>query len=143
VHELSIAQSLIELIEAQIAADDSPGPVRVVSAQVRIGALSGVVASALQSVFGPAASGTIADGARLDLEAVPVTVWCPGCRVERELAAAVPMRCPVCRGRTPDVLRGRELELVSLEIVDDRVNVEPAVATAAYRAGAAAGPQEQ
>ena len=53
--------------------------------------------------------------AKLIIETVPVAVHCPICGVER----AVPfpeLRCPVCDTPTPEVLRGRELEVFALEI---------------------------
>jgi hydrogenase nickel incorporation protein HypA/HybF len=128
VHELSVAQSLIELIETQVRAEE-----RVVAARVRIGALSGVVPEALRSAFGPAAEGTCATGARFDIEWVPVTVWCEACAAEVQPHEMSRLCCPACGQRTPRVVRGRELELVSLEVVD----------AASNRGSAPEDPQEQ
>lgn len=90
-HELSIAQSLVEAVcdEAQRA-----GAVRVCRIKVRIGALSGVVTEALRFSFDMAAEGTLCTGAALDIEQVDVTVMCPACRQPRTPAEAWHLSCP-------------------------------------------------
>jgi hydrogenase nickel incorporation protein HypA/HybF len=127
VHEMSIAHDLVSLIESQV------NHVRVVAVRVRVGELSGVVPEALRAAFGPASAGTCADGARLDLEPVPISVWCDACNAEQHLPGPGRLCCPRCGGRTPRVLAGRELELHSLEIIDG----------ASDRSGSPADPQEQ
>jgi hydrogenase nickel incorporation protein HypA/HybF len=119
VHELSVAQSLVELIEAELAQHPACG--RVIGATLRIGELSGVVPAALASAFGPATAGTCIDGATLEILAVPVVIWCDACDCEQVLAPpAARLVCPACGKRASQVLRGRELELVSVEVVEDR-----------------------
>jgi hydrogenase nickel incorporation protein HypA/HybF len=66
-HELSIALALVELASEEA---QRLGAARVNALFVRLGARSGVVAEALQFSFDLAAEGTIADGARLELEPV-------------------------------------------------------------------------
>ena len=46
---------------------------------------------------------------------------CPQCREERQLPSLQHFRCPVCGTPTPDVVRGRELELTALEISENAV----------------------
>jgi len=113
VHELSIAQSLIE-----VACDTAQreGARRVTKLFTRIGALSGVVKEALQFSFAIAAEGTACEGAVLNVEDVQVTVMCPLCDGPRTLQGAYDFGCPVCGAPTPDILTGRELVLVSLEV---------------------------
>ena len=91
------------------------GDVRVEALHVRLGAWSGVVKDALLFSFDLAAEGTTIGGARLEIEEVPLVVRCPTCAAERELPS-VELRCPVCASPTPEIVRGRELELVSLEV---------------------------
>jgi hydrogenase nickel incorporation protein HypA/HybF len=62
VHELSIAMSLAELVEEQLAAE--PG-VAVTAVDIRIGTLSSIVPDALQFAWEPVAQGTRLQGARL------------------------------------------------------------------------------
>jgi hydrogenase nickel incorporation protein HypA/HybF len=112
-HELSIAMSLIEAACEEAARQ---GDVRVEALHLRLGALSGVVREALEFSFDLAAEGTAIAGARLQIEEIPVTVHCPRCGEERQLPSLQHFRCPVCNTPTPDVVRGRELELTALEI---------------------------
>ncbi len=106
------------LIDAACEEAERLGNVRVVALHLCLGALSGVVKDALEFSFDLAAEGTVIAGARLEIEEIPIVVFCPTCRAERELPGLQSFRCPVCGGETADVVRGRELELVSMEVVD-------------------------
>ena len=112
-HELSIAQCLIESACEAAAEEDAARVTRLVA---RIGALSGVVEEALRFSFGLAAEGTACEGAALEIVNVPVSVHCPLCDEARKLADPWHFVCPTCGTPTPEVLAGRELELVSIEI---------------------------
>jgi len=114
-HELSIAVDLVEMASAELARLGAPGATAV---HLRVGRLSGVVKEALVFSFDVAVVGTPLDGARLHIADVPVTVWCETCAAERELEDLARRRCPVCESPTRRVVRGHELELVSLEIRD-------------------------
>lgn len=114
-HELSIAVSLIDLACEELS---RLGDVRVDAVHLRLGPLSGVVKDALLFSFETATVGTPLYGARLQIEEVPVTVWCGACFAERVLDTPVRRRCPVCNAATPDIVRGEELELIGLEVVD-------------------------
>src|SRR6185295_10786345 len=95
-HELSIAVSLIDM-----AAEEAERlGVRVEALHVRLGPLSGVVSDALLFSFDLAAEGTAIEGARLEIEDVPVVVFCPACNEERQLPGIQSFQCPVCG--TPD-----------------------------------------
>lgn len=116
-HELSIALSLVE---AACEAAAPLGNVRVEALHVRLGALSGVVREALAFSFDVAVKGTRIDGARLEIEDIPVTAYCPRCEAERTLdAAALALRCPVCETSLTQLVHGREMELTALEVFDE------------------------
>jgi len=126
-HELSVAMSLVDA-----ACEEAVrlGEVRVEALHLKLGALSGVVREALEFSFDLAVEGTAIAGARLVIEEVAVAVLCPTCHVERELPTLQRFRCPVCGTATPDVVRGRELELVSMAVTDE---TEEAFGAATYR----------
>jgi hydrogenase nickel incorporation protein HypA/HybF len=113
VHELSIAQSLVELAEE---AARRAGAARVLSVQARVGALAGVVPDSLRFCYDLATDGTLLAGSRLDVEEVPVRVWCGPCGREVEPAPPRGLRCPSCGAASGDVRQGKELELRSIEI---------------------------
>ena len=112
-HELSIAESLIDL--ACEAADREQAP-RVIRLQVRIGAIAGVVKEALIFSFELAAEGTACAGAELEIDDVPLTVHCPQCERTQTLHDTWNLSCPECGTPTPAVLTGRELELAAVEV---------------------------
>jgi hydrogenase nickel incorporation protein HypA/HybF len=114
VHELSIAISLVE-IACEKAAE--LGGAKVEALHLKLGPLSGVVKDALLFSFEVASKDTAIEGARLEIEDVPLTVRCVRCDAERELPEPY-LICPVCGEPTPEILRGRELELSALEVMD-------------------------
>jgi hydrogenase nickel incorporation protein HypA/HybF len=107
-HELSIAQSVVA------AVCERAGERRVHSVRMRIGALTAVVPDAMQFCFGLAVEGTVADGARLDIEHRPGTVHCRACGAETDLSDLM-LLCP-CGSADVAVTAGRELQIVSMEV---------------------------
>jgi hydrogenase nickel incorporation protein HypA/HybF len=111
-HELSIALSLLDLVEEEAGRRG----VRVAVVHVRLGPLSGVVRDALVAAFELAREGTPQEQANLVIEEVPVVVSCPRCAARKVLESAWLLCCPTCGTPTPEILSGRELDLVALEI---------------------------
>jgi hydrogenase nickel incorporation protein HypA/HybF len=114
-HELSIAVSLIEIACEEA---ESLGAGRVSAVHLRIGRLSGVACDALRFSFEVAAAGTMVADARLVIDEVPVAVYCNACDREEQIAEPWLLQCPTCGTPTPEVLRGREMELRAIEIDD-------------------------
>ena len=52
------------------------------------------------------------------IEDVPVVVYCATCDGERTLESIQRFCCPTCGALTPDVVNGKQLELVGLEITE-------------------------
>lgn len=111
-HELSIALSLLDLAAEE--AERRGG--RVVAVHLKLGPLASVVKEALVSAYDLAREGTLLARAELVVEEVPVVAWCPACAAERAPASVQELCCPACGTPTPEILCGRELEVVALEI---------------------------
>jgi hydrogenase nickel incorporation protein HypA/HybF len=111
-HELSIALSILDLVGEESARHGG----RVAAVHLRLGPLSGVVREALASAYDLAREGTPLAEAELVVEEVPVVTYCPACAREVTPASVQELRCPDCGTPTPRLLRGRELEVVALEI---------------------------
>jgi hydrogenase nickel incorporation protein HypA/HybF len=119
-HELSIAEQLIELAVRAAQAAGSP---HITVLHVRIGELSGVVREALDFSFMIAASGTLAEGARLECDQQPVLIYCPVCA---DMVAPVSLQllcCPHCGMASAEIVQGRELELVAIEVEEALAHV--------------------
>jgi len=92
--------------------------VRVSVVHLRLGQLSGVVKDALLTCYEMACMDTPLQGSRLEIEEVPVVVYCPQCRADRVLDSVQFFSCPQCGTPTAAVLRGKEIEVVSLEVAE-------------------------
>ncbi|WP_017304993.1 hydrogenase maturation nickel metallochaperone HypA [Spirulina subsalsa] len=88
---------------------------RIHRLKMRIGAVSGVVPEALSFAFDVVASGTIAEGATLEIENVPVTCFCPDCDLFFNPPDLI-YECPHCGSYIQKPLAGQEIELTSLEV---------------------------
>jgi hydrogenase nickel incorporation protein HypA/HybF len=119
VHELSIACSIIDLASEE---SHQRGGVAVRAVHVRLGRLSGVVKSALESAFELARENSPLSEARLVIEETPIVIRCPKCEVDttldwpREWTSLPSFACARCGAPTSDVRSGRELEVAALEI---------------------------
>ena len=114
-HELSIAQSLLALIEDEMV---KHGKEKLITVKVRHGRLSSVVPEALSMAFEVLTADSRLAGAALVMEETPVVLRCRACAKEftpEGSSAFAP--CPACGeelGHT--VLSGRELYIEYLEL---------------------------
>lgn len=111
-HEVGIMQSALEIAERQARA---AGAARICEIRMRVGRMTGVVPEALDHAFEVLRGGTMAEDARLNVEYVPGVFFCLACQREFESEDLVG-GCPVCDAPSFDLRRGRELDVVSLEV---------------------------
>jgi hydrogenase nickel incorporation protein HypA/HybF len=116
VHELSIAQALVEA--AETAAREAGGT-RVTCVRVTIGAWSGIAADALRFSYDVATDGTMLAGSTLEISEQPLVVACPTCACDVELPGVQALQCPACGTPTGVIRKGREMDLMSLDIETD------------------------
>lgn len=113
-HELSLVLNLVEIAEASAR---EAGAERVEVVHLQVGVLSGVVKEALLFAYDIATEGTLLEGSRLEVEELPVVVYCPACGCLSELPSPQHLACPRCGEPTADIRQGTELEIVSLEVM--------------------------
>ena len=112
-HELSIALGIIDVASEEL---ERLGGARVLAIHLELGPLCGVVESALRSAFELAREGSPFEASRLVIEPVPIAVRCPSCDADHPALSIQDLRCAACGDPAPRVIRGRELEIVALEI---------------------------
>lgn len=112
-HELSVALSLLDEIGAAAARE---GATRVASVRLRVGRLSGIACDALRFSWDLARAETVAADATLVIDEIPIALWCVACDGERAPRDGEGLTCAVCGALAPSIVRGRELELVGMEI---------------------------
>lgn len=111
-HELSVAQALVDEVESLIEQNQARAAVRI---RLRIGPLAGVVPALLTSAFPLAAAGSRCERAELDLIEAPIRVRCQTCGSETE-AAINRLLCAACGDWHTQVVSGDELLLESVEL---------------------------
>ena len=112
-HELSIAISLVEAAGEEAT---KQGATNVIAVHLRLGPLAGVAKEALLFSYQLAAEGTALAGSRLLIEDSPVEVFCPTCGDRRPVRSLQSFACAACDTPATEILQGRELEVVALEI---------------------------
>jgi len=111
-HELSIAMSIVDLVEEEMAVRG----VEVEAVHVKVGLLSGVVKDALLTSYEMACMQTPLEGSRLVIEEVPILVDCPNCKVRRPVLSMQWFCCSECGTPTAEVVEGKELIVTALEL---------------------------
>lgn len=112
-HELSVCQSLLDQVNT-IAAEHHATSIEKIFLQ--IGPLSGVEPELLQSAFPIARADTIAAGAELVIQRMPVQVRCKTCHAETA-ATLNRLLCGECGDWRTELLSGDELLLERVEML--------------------------
>ncbi len=112
-HEVSIAQNIINEIEDLISEGRIMGPVRSIC--LRIGQLTTVVHENLKFLFGILSRGTMLEGAQLKIEKVPIRAACRVCGNRFEISDAR-FLCAQCSSPEIEILSGREMEIEAVEV---------------------------
>lgn len=111
-HELSLATSLIELIEEEAVRQNFR---RVRKVRLEIGALAEVEHEALRFGFEVAAEATRAAGAELEILTPPGQAWCLQCEHNVTITQYYD-DCPQCQSHRLQVTSGRQFRLTELEV---------------------------
>ena len=115
-HELSIVQSLFEILEDKAREQNAR---RITGVKLRVGRLSGVVPELIESAFDTYKKGTLAEAAGLEIEITPFDFRCRACggstfRDETDVA------CSACGSKDIELVGGMDLVVENIEIeVDD------------------------
>jgi len=113
VHEVSIALSLLDLVEKKCREE---GYQRVESVRVRVGKASGVLPEAFSFAWDVVKRDTIARDSRFTLELIPVGGTCEACGAHFETENVFLTQCPLCSSPSFQIIQGRELEIVEMEV---------------------------
>jgi hydrogenase nickel incorporation protein HypA/HybF len=114
-HELSIANSILEIVTKHV---EAAGDERVSRINLRIGSLSCVHRDALQFGFDLITAGTPLAGAILHITELPIVIYCPCCDCLQELPGIQQFCCPECQTPSADIRQGQELDIDSIELVE-------------------------
>jgi hydrogenase nickel incorporation protein HypA/HybF len=111
-HEMSIAQSLIEILAEEM---EKHGARTLRTVHLKIGQLSAIVPEALSFCFQVISEGTEMAGANLVMDIVPLQGYCPGCDKGFEIKD-YHFACPLCGGTNIETIAGQDLAIVDMEV---------------------------
>lgn len=111
-HEYGITESLLRIVEDKAK---EAGVTNVTSIRVVVGALTGFVPDCIQFYYETMSKNTIAEGATLEFEELPVTLRCREC-AQTFQPADREWKCPGCGAVAVDIQGGRELYIKEMEV---------------------------
>lgn len=118
-HELSVAQNIIEIIQQHISESDLE---RVIAVHLKIGTAAGIVPDSLEFSFQAITANSLLSNARLEIESVPFCVHCNTCgmTLENETGFAL---CNECGSTDTKIISGSELNIVDIELSESKVEM--------------------
>ena len=111
-HEMSIAQSMIEVIREEML---KAGASVLRSVRIEIGEMSGIVPDSLSFCFEVMTKETPLEGAGLYLDVAPLRARCRGCGETFDIEGYC-FSCPSCDSGDIEVISGRDLKIVEIEV---------------------------
>lgn len=111
-HEMSICEGIIQVIEEQATAQNFSTVQRV---RLEIGPLAGIELEALQFSYDVVCRGTLAENSKLEVIMLPVKGWCMPCAE----SVTVKQRydaCPECGSYQVEITGGDELRIKDMEV---------------------------
>jgi len=113
-HELSIANSIIEIVEQHVSPDEQPA---VREVKIRVGELAGVIPDSLEFCYSVITASTPLHHSHLVIETVPLTMKCKICGKLFESGRGI-VQCPMCEGFETEMISGTELHVVEIEMAE-------------------------
>ncbi|MBI4766388.1 MAG: hydrogenase maturation nickel metallochaperone HypA [Deltaproteobacteria bacterium] len=110
-HELSLAQSLLDIVEQELARH---GATRAKVIRLDVGEFTAVVPESLSFCFEVITKDTPLEGVRLEMNPVPLTGRCRGCGKEFRIQD-YNFACPRCAAMDIETIAGKELLIREIE----------------------------
>lgn len=109
-HETAIATELLNVLLSEANRNKLQ---RITGLRLRVGAFRMVVPELLQGAFEVVSAGTLAQGATLEIESVPLRARCGNCQKESQLEDYV-FYCPSCGAVLSEIISGKEMDLLQI-----------------------------
>lgn len=114
-HELSIAQNIIEIVSKAVGEENLASIARI---RMKIGVMAGVVPESLEFSFQALTTGTALAHAQLKIESVPFRIQCHECGKISEDETGIVV-CPSCAAMNTTILSGNELFVSEIELEEE------------------------
>lgn len=111
-HELTLAEHALRIVENAARRADAT---RVTRIKLSIGALAHVDPETIQYCCSVVSRGTLAEGARVEVERKPGVARCTDCMIDIELNR-VGEPCPHCGGYHLEITDGDQMQVIDIGI---------------------------
>ncbi|MEJ2635330.1 MAG: hydrogenase maturation nickel metallochaperone HypA [Calditrichia bacterium] len=111
-HEMSIAESVLEIVQESMHKNDAR---KLLSVTVEIGELTAVIPESLEFCFQAITENSAYKGADLKIVNVPLQGLCRKCDTEFHIEK-YQFICPACQSNDVKVTGGQELNVTELEV---------------------------
>ena len=111
-HEMSIAQSLFDILREEMVKNNAK---TLRSVKLRIGELSAIVPDSLSFCFQVMTQGTDMEGAELIMDIIPLEGMCNSCGKSFEIKGYA-FKCPHCEGTEIETVSGQDLSIVEMVV---------------------------
>ena len=115
-HEVSIAQEIIEIVRDYIPGDNG---IKVKSVKVALGEFSNILPDALSFGFEVLTDNTELKGTELIINKIPLTVSCMQCKEISTLDEPF-FFCKKCESPNVEILTGTEMNVTEIELYDEK-----------------------
>jgi len=115
VHELPITEDILKIA---LSHGEKNGAKKIVRIYLSIGELTDLIDEWVQRYFDYLAKDSIAEGAELIIERIPIRVLCDECDEAFEVdKKTMSFACPNCGEKSAQLISGREFTVKSIEIM--------------------------
>lgn len=115
-HELPVTESILKIVLTHAEKNDVR---RVMTIQLQVGRLSHLEDEPMQRYFDYVSKGTLAEGAKLQIERTPIRLECNACAESYtvENANEIDTPCPQCGKKDAKLISGREYFIKNMEVM--------------------------
>ncbi len=115
-HELPVTESILKIVLAHAEKNDVR---QVMTIQLQVGRLSDLEDDWMQRYFDYVSKGTLAEGAKLQIERTPIRLTCNACAhiYTADDASQIGQPCPECGHKDVTLISGREYFIKNIEVL--------------------------
>jgi len=114
-HELSIAQSIIDIIYQNVPSEKYSS---VQTVNIKIGKFSNILTDSLLFCFNALVKDSPIKDASLIIKDIPVRIKCKNCKSISEIEPPV-FICPKCKSNSINIISGMEMQVEDIELKEE------------------------
>jgi hydrogenase nickel incorporation protein HypA/HybF len=111
-HELSVAQNIIEIVKENIPEEDLEN---VKTIFLEVGEFSGIVSDSLKYCFDVIKSDTPLENSKMEIKKIPFILFCNECKSETTNNMGIRL-CEKCGEYNTKILSGTDMQIIKVEI---------------------------